>query len=600
MALLNLLKSASIKWKLTLALIATGLVFILSYVLIAKNVFENDKISYVFDAQNSRLQSVKSEVESKLAMSLLAARSIVATYDPNLGRPNSAGQQIFKDEKNLMAIELWNQTAKQSVFRLEKVPSLLPPVAETFAKGVGEADLRLINKDTFLLSLKYDQGPRGTYQIRLAVLTKDLLPTPDMMNSIALLSDTSNTDMSILAVSDMRGLQPQTFLNVAKTRSSEGVEQTKLVTDNDHRFLMSQTEMKAYKLRLVSLTPEAEALGALNVLFTRSLIFLVLSFFALTIIALTLARLLTSGLKIITAWAEEIAEGTFDDRPKIQSQDEIGILAGAFGRMIREIQRLLLETREKARMEAELKTAAYVQEKLLPEQSSHAFNSIEVFGTVMTSSECGGDWWYYFQQGEYIYVAVADATGHGTPAALITAAARSIFSRIENENIPLLEMMRIWDHAVYSCSRQEVLMTGQLYRVHSKTGDVTFVNAGHEPPYLMRYKDYGGYEVDNVHMMASARIGDNIPSTLREQSFTLSPQDTLVIYTDGLFSIERPDGQVLSELRFGKKLAKKITFLKSAKEVSAATLEEFNTYRGDIPLPDDVSVVVIKRRATAN
>lgn len=459
-----LLKIISIKWKLSFALIATGLTLVSSYVLIAKRVFESDKISYVFEAQGSRLESTKSEIESKFERALLGARSVIATFDISLAKLSTAGEQIFGEEKTLLALELWNEEKGQTVLRLEKQPSILPPsFAQATSAPVGQIEIQPLERGKFLMNLRYNQPDQGTFRLRAALEMVDLLPKATTTQSIALIQDGR-----IVLISDLRGIPQATFDELAKG-SQSATERTRMWRHNNDKFLVSEVPLSIAKLRLVALTPEAEALGALG--------------------------------------------------------------------------------------------------------------------------------WYFFTQGDELFVAVADATGHGTPAALITATARSIFSRLENENLSLRDMMRAWDFAVSSCSQKEVFMTGILLRINSLTGRGAFVNATHESPFVFRAQENGTFSLDFlIAEKANARIGDDIDPYLVETPFSLAPNESLVLYTDGLFSITLPDGKTLSERRFGKTLATRVEFVKSAEQMTLVTLKAFSEHRGVLPLPDDVSIVSIFRK----
>jgi sigma-B regulation protein RsbU (phosphoserine phosphatase) len=415
-----------------------------------------------------------------------------------------------------------------------------------------------------------------------------LLPKPSAVQSLLLVQGAR-----IFAVSDLRGIDRSIFQSIAMEPTTTN-SVTRIWEKGGLRFLVSEVPLGTADITLISMTPESEALGALNTLFRRSVVFLLFSFFGLIAIALSISRTLTGNIQLLTRSAEEIGRGNFEASPKIDSMDEMGVLARAFGKMSQEIKRLLFETSEKTRMEQELKTASLVQERLLPVLPQARLGDIEISGTVVTSSECGGDWWYYFQKQHELYVAIADATGHGTPAALITAAARSVFSRLEHEVLSLGEMMKAWDFAVSSCAQKQVFMTGIILRIDTRTGKGAYVNAAHESPFYFRQGE-GEIACDYLISPSSQRIGDGGHDSMEEGVFELAPGEAIVLYTDGLFSVNRPDGKVLSEKRLGKKLAQKYQSVQSAPALMGIVLSEFNEFRGELPVPDDVSVVSLYR-----
>lgn len=577
-------------------MIITGLTLILSYVIIAKKVFESDKISYVFETQGAKLSTQKREIEQSFERALLSARSLVATYDPTIGALSKVGEQIFQEEKNLLALELVNENTKQSLFRVDKKNREFPMrEAEEMQTPIGKVLIFSLSDYHFLITLRYQQDATSPpLRLRSLVELNTLLPAGDQHQTLFLLQN-----LKTVSLTDLTTEHQKVYEELLHDLSSDPLDRTQIWKSkvSNEEFLISTTAVSVGDFRLVAVTPLKVALGALETLFNRSLLFLLASFFSLIAVALVLARTLTQNLAALTASAEKIGAGDFDHVPDIRSHDEMDVLAKAFQKMVLEIKRLLLETRDKARMEAELKTAKLVQEQLLPQQTTFTLNDIDLHGVALTSTECGGDWWHYFQNGDDLYIAIADATGHGTPAALITAAARSVFSRLEQEALTINEMMCAWDLAVSSCSQGRVYMTGLLFKLNTKTGQGEFLGAGHESPYLIE-QEASQFNYSFLVVEVYKSLGDGFPKSANPQPFLLSSGASLILYTDGLFSIERPDGKKLSEKRFGKTLVSKMGSVKTAEDLTKIVLESFEEHRQGLPLPDDITLVSIRRASS--
>lgn len=591
-----LLRGLSIKWKLSLALILSGLTLVGSYVLIAKNVFESDKISYVFDSQSSKLDSLKREIELRIERALLVSRSVIATYDASTGKISQAGEKILADEQNLLALELWNERDSVTVVRVEKQPSLLP--ASGSASGtseIGTLSMNQLSDKKLLLSHRSSQNDGAVFRLQLVFDISQVLPAGSPSQSLALaLAE------NVIAHSDFSGLEVADFQGVLSSLGKAGPEKTLIWKKDKSKFLVTEKILKFGGLRLISATPEAEALGALDTLFKRSIIFVIFSAFGLVLISLVLASQMTKGLSLLTSAAGEIGRGNFDSVPKSTSQDEIGVLSRAFQRMAEEIKALLQKTKENARMEQELKTASLIQERLLPHKPVAKIGDMEISGVIRTSSECGGDWWYYHVRGDDLYIAIADATGHGTPAALITAAATSIFARLEDEEISLTEMMRAWDKSINKCSGQQVFMTGVLMRINTKTGNAAYMSAAHEAPFLFVEEEDFSFKCEDLDFPTSPRLGSLFKSLPEEVKFELKPNCSILLYTDGLFAIEKPDGKNLNERRFRKQLSSKLERTRSADGITKLVLSMFDEHRESQPLPDDISVVSIRRQGPSH
>ncbi len=584
MALLN---NLSIRWKLSLALVATGLGLVIAYVVVAKNVFESDKLSYVFEAQNSSVASLKQEFNSQFEHAMQSMQFVTATYNPSTGKPTEIGVGIFKSERALQALELVDETTGRIVFKLEKQPGEMTDVTKPTGRSLVIQPSR---DDQFIVSQRVSSPNQDTLHVSALVDLRDLLPELSPTHTVAF-----TRDGQLFYKADYRGVPVSTFEHVARRIRDLKLDRTSIYKDAGTVYLESAAPLGLADMQVFELTPEKEAFGALGTLFNRSLVFLAFSFFGLVAISIVLSRSLTWRLGHLTSAADQIGQGHFDVEESIDSHDEVGILKQAFVRMSREIQRLLSETREKARMEEELKTAKLVQERLLPIKPTSLVNQIEISGTVITSSECGGDWWYYFVKGDALYVAVADATGHGTPAALITAAARSVFSRLETESLTLIEMMVAWDHAISSCSGRQVLMTGLLMKIDTRTGEGFVVNSSHELPIRFSFNG-SSFDYAPLEIPACGRLGDGLSGYIKEKSFNLSKNEFLLIYTDGLFAVENKSGQTLSDRRFAKSVGAQLSVSTSASQATQVVLRAFDDFRKDGSIPDDVSVVVLKMR----
>src|SRR5207247_197785 len=119
---------------------------------------------------------------------------------------------------------------------------------------------------------------------------------------------------------------------------------------------------------------------------------------------------------------------------------EIGVLTGSFNKLLGQLQEAhdKLSASER-RMKEELKDAQTVQEMLFPERSVQ-YGRLKLASFIDASTETGGDWFGYGKSegGSNVTVLIGDVTGHGMPAALITAIANGFFTGIQ-EIEPSLE-----------------------------------------------------------------------------------------------------------------------------------------------------------------
>src|SRR6185437_15106075 len=156
----------------------------------------------------------------------------------------------------------------------------------------------------------------------------------------------------------------------------------------------------------------------------------------------------------------------------------------------KEVDRLVSEKSEKARLETELEMVNTIQEKLFPERRKRIGN-FQIESYYESATEAGGDWFHYSMIDQKLYLWIGDATGHGAAAALITAAAKATSAVLEGtpgEKSPGL-MLSTMNHAIHETSKGSVLMTFFLAEIDVQTGVGRYSNASHEFPFLVPRQD---------------------------------------------------------------------------------------------------------------
>lgn len=268
--------------------------------------------------------------------------------------------------------------------------------------------------------------------------------------------------------------------------------------------------------------------------------------------------------------------------------------------MTKEIERLLDETAEKARMESELQTARVVQSTLFPSED-YRDETIEVKGFYEPASECGGDWWYYNQIGNRTYFWIGDATGHGVPAALVTSAARSASEIIEQfHDLPLSQIMTFMNRAIYGVAQGNVMMTFFLGCFDHSNGQFGYCNSSHDTPYLIPPKFGDALTKNDIIPLQEnngPRLGQDEHADFEETWIDLPPGSKIIFYTDGVTELVNAEGKQFGDRKFIRTLIKsfnKEDELYFAMENLYAELEQF---RDKTPLNDDVTYFMFHYQA---
>lgn len=247
---------------------------------------------------------------------------------------------------------------------------------------------------------------------------------------------------------------------------------------------------------------------------------------------------------------------------------------------------------ENMRMGKELLIAKTVQDTLFPGTPYHS-EGIEIFGHYSSASECSGDWWHFHETNEALTLWIGDATGHGVSAALITSAARAVAAVLESsELLQPSEALCTLNRAIYQTSKGQIMMTFFMASLHKRTKILTYANASHEPIFLIR-KDpnQGKTELIALDKIRDPRLGEVHTQTFSQAEVQLEAGDFLFAYTDGLTGLINPRGRTWGELGLIKSLRKIVgENPKSAQELSEKIVAEYQSFKKDAKLPDDVTL----------
>ncbi len=247
------------------------------------------------------------------------------------------------------------------------------------------------------------------------------------------------------------------------------------------------------------------------------------------------------------------------------------------------------------RLEQELEDAKVVQRALLPTETQ--FPGCEIARHYQAASETGGDWYgyYYHAEAQTITFYIGDVTGHGLPAALMSGVVcgavysaeytHGVLGGDRNAERVVRNVAEVVNRIVLQTGKGELLMTMAFLHVNLRTGQVVFLNAGHNMPYIVK----SGQMVSNL-VGRGSRLGESNKPEFEVVHARLDPNDVVVLYTDGLIENQGPDGKCLS-VRDVKSVLQ--TF-HSAQEIRDELVARAKSVWQDRPVMDDHSIVVFR------
>ncbi|MNJ94675.1 Phosphoserine phosphatase RsbU [compost metagenome] len=604
-------RGISIRYKMLFLLTSIPLITLTIYLVLAMNIFKEDKIAYVFDSSSSMSGTMAAQIKTQLNGVLSLSKPILQDY-LNQQKFTVTSDSIFKNEYNLETVMVFSpneQTGRyEKVAALEKVPeqsnALIQQLGErlnayfTEVDAVGRVAKVPFNDDRFLIfeRVKDETGKRHTiFAVMVRMSEAAEMFKSGMSQKMYLVAQ----DGSVLfGPQEMLGHKIQevvtpSVLSNRENQVAQGAETLK--AQNGSELLVSFSKAGFGDLIVVTTVEKEKALGAVQILIRKSLIFFGILLALTVIISLFASNGLTQAITQLFSATKKVAEGDFNIQVKVNSSDEVGELAENFNIMAAEVARLLDQTAEKARMESELQTAKTVQETLFPEANAK-IGPLAISGYYEPASECGGDWWHYCQIGQKIFLWIGDATGHGAPAALITSAAKSASTIIERLSISPNKALELLNRSIYDVSRGRIMMTFFLASFDLDTGELVYCNASHEAPFLMKKGDGPLKKKDLIPLneVNNPRLGQARDSQYEQTSIQVDLGDSVFFYTDGIPDIQNPSKEAWGEREFIKTLIASNKDYPSVEEAVIRFSKVFQAHRKGAPLIDDVTFFVVK------
>ena len=210
----------------------------------------------------------------------------------------------------------------------------------------------------------------------------------------------------------------------------------------------------------------------------------------------------------------------------------------------------------------------------------------DIWAAMETAKEVGGDFYdFYFTRQDHILFLVADVSGKGVPAAMFMMRAKTLIKSIAQTGKPLAQVFDEANEALCEGNSSNTFVTVWAGEIDTRTGHVTYVNAGHNFPVLLR-----GGRAEFLKSRPSLVLGAMPGIRYRAGELQLEPGDAIYLYTDGI--VEQPDasGELYGDARLLNLLSARDYPLNAA---LAAVVEDVRRHAAGVEQADDCTQLVI-------
>jgi phosphoserine phosphatase RsbU/P len=249
--------------------------------------------------------------------------------------------------------------------------------------------------------------------------------------------------------------------------------------------------------------------------------------------------------------------------------------------------RLVVQEKEKIRIERDLMAAREVQMSLLP-PAPPELPGYEFAAITIPAREVGGDLYDFIRLDQRrLVVTVGDVSGKGLPAALLMAHIQASVRNVAHEAMTASACTTLLNDRLVQSTSPEKFVTMVYAVIDTESHTVRYTNGGHNPPVRVT--------TDGTHPLATGgtMLGMIEGLTFEEEVVALAAGDIIVLYTDGISEAVNENQELFGDERLQEFVAQRHAL--SAEEMKIQILEVVRHHQQNAPQADDMTLVIVRR-----
>ena len=334
-------------------------------------------------------------------------------------------------------------------------------------------------------------------------------------------------------------------------------------------------------------------------------LYLKFAFFLLAVaIAYFFGNMISRPLNTLTEYAHELVTHDFSTPEEIRadikllpekSKDELGELAESFLYMEDSLKKYIKELTEttaaKEKVESELTIAREIQMGILPKifppfPHRHELN---IFATIEPAKEVGGDFYdFFFIDEDTFCFVIGDVSGKGVPAALFMAVTKTLIKTASIKGLMPDEIMNRVNNDLSQNNESSMFVTIFFGTLNLKTGEMLYVNCGHNLPLFIRPKKQAKFMKKTKGII----VGAVENAEFRLERMLMKPGDTIFMYTDGVTEAMNEKSDMFSDERLLKEINTMLD--KTIEDQVSCLMEKISTFSKGVPQSDDIAMLVLQ------
>ena len=284
--------------------------------------------------------------------------------------------------------------------------------------------------------------------------------------------------------------------------------------------------------RIVAVMPRSEAALSRNVSVSITTAMQILVFSALFIMIFILVkRLVVKNIYEINDSLSKISDGNLDTVVNVRSHIEFEDLSNDINSTVDTLKKYIADAA--ARIDAELAFAKAIQHSALPSvfPPYPDRTELDIHAQMFTAREVGGDFYdFYFVDENHLAFLIADVSGKGIPAAMFMMQSKTLLKSLAESKMSVEQVMTNANEKLCEGNEAGMFITAWMGILDVRTGELSFANAGHNPPLLKK----AGGTFEFLKTRPGLVLAGMEGIRYRKNTITLDKGDVLYLYTDGV------------------------------------------------------------------
>ena len=286
--------------------------------------------------------------------------------------------------------------------------------------------------------------------------------------------------------------------------------------------------------------------------------------------------------------------GAFDFATKPIDLDDLSVTIEKAIEQIEYVHQMQKEHSQLESLKGDLAIACDIQQAILPRvfpPFPEDSDKMDIAASMTPAKDVGGDFYDFFRiDDDRIGFVIADVSGKGIPAAIFMAVSRTLIRATGVRGGSPADCLT-YSNKLLAAESVDCMFVTVFYGIFNlKTGEISYCNAGHNPPYILKR----GGAVEVLPMSQDPMVGAIDGIEYHGATLQLDHGDSLVMFTDGVTEAMNAQNEEFGEERLEDTLAE--VTMHNCQQIVEAIKADVAAFVGDAEQSDDITVLALKRQ----